>query len=127
MSFVKRLSVNADHDSFGTDCNSGPSSDARCGSRGARLLSQSAQNLRFRVIWLLESNLKLCHRDIAEVVGLGAGGVNYYANALIKAVAIKVQNFRDVENKPRYACFFTPEGLADKPALAKHFLTRKLR
>ena len=121
-----RSSVNAKYDSCGADYNPGQSSDARCGSRGGRLSSKSAQDLRFRVLRLLERNPKLSHRDIAEALGVSAGGVNYCVNALIKVGAIKVQNFRDSKNKLRYAYFLTPKGFAEKSVLATDFLARKL-
>ena len=88
-------------------------------------MSNSAQDLRFRVLRLLESNPKLSHRDIAEALGVSAGGVNYCVNALIKIGAIKVQNFRDSKNKLRYAYLLTPKGFAEKSALAEDFLARK--
>jgi EPS-associated MarR family transcriptional regulator len=123
---VMRSSVNARYDSMGKKYNLRQSSDARCGSRRARFSSKSAQDLRFRVLRLLESNPKLSHRDIAEMLGVSAGGVNYCVNALIKVGAVKVQNFRDSKNKLRYAYFLTPRGLAEKSALAGDFLARKL-
>lgn len=126
MCFVKRSSVNARYGSFGRDYKSGQSSGARCGSRGALLPSKYAQDLRFRVLRLLESNPKLSQRDIAEALGVSAGGVNYCVNALIKVGAIKVKNFRDSKNKLRYAYFLTPKGFAEQSALAGDFLARKL-
>ena len=118
--------MNAHYDLCGTDSDTGQSSDARCGSRGRRLSSRSAQDLRFRVLRLLENNPKISHRDIAEALGVSAGGVNYCVNALIKVGAVKVQNFRDSRNKLRYAYFLTPKGFAEKSALAGDFLARKL-
>jgi len=120
-----RSHVNAHYDLCGADSDDGQSSDARCGSRGGRLSSRSAQDLRFRVLRLLENNPKISHRDIAEALGVSAGGVNYCVNALIKVGAVKVQNFRDSRNKLRYAYFLTPKGFAEKSALAGDFLARR--
>ena len=124
--FVMRSSVNARYDSYSADYNTEQSSDARCGSRGARLPSKSAQDLRFRVLRLLERNPKLSHRDIAEALGVSAGGANYCVNSLIKSGAVKAKNFRDSKNKLRYAYFLTPKGFAEKSALMGDFLARKL-
>lgn len=125
MCSVMRSSVNAGYNSRVADYNIEQSIDARCGSRGARLSSKSSQDLRFRVLRLLESNPKLSHRDIAEALGVSAGGANYCVNALIKVGAIKVKNFRDSKNKLRYAYFLTPKGIAEKSALAADFLARR--
>jgi EPS-associated MarR family transcriptional regulator len=78
------------------------------------------------VLRLLEDNPNLSHREIAEALGVSAGGVNYCVNALIKVGAVKVQNFRNSKNKVRYAYFITPKGLAEKSTLAGEFLARKL-
>ena len=118
--------MNARHVSVGVYCDPGQSSDARCGSHGAPGLSAPAQDLRFRVLRLLELNPKLSHREIARSLGVSTGGVNYCMNALIEVGAIKVRNFRDSKNKLRYAYLLTPKGLAEKSALAGGFLARKL-
>ena len=123
---VMRSSVNARYESCSADYNTEQSSDARCGSRGARLSSKSAQDLRFRVLRLLERNPTLSHRDIAEALGVSAGGANYCVNALIKSGAVKAKNFRDSKNKLRYAYFLTPKGFEEKLALMGDFLARKL-
>lgn len=122
-----RSIVNASYSSSDADLNAEQLSDALCGSRGARPLSKSAQDLRFRVLRLLEDNPNLSHREIAKALSVSAGGVNYCMNALIEVGAIKVQNFRDSKNKLRYAYFLTPKGFAEKSALAGDFLVRKLR
>ena len=124
--FDMRSLMNARYGSFGVHCEPGQSSDARCGSRGASGFSASAQDLRFRVLRLLELNPKLSHREIARSLGVSTGRANYCLNALIELGAIKVKNFRDSKNKLRYAYFLTPKGLAEKSALTGDFLARKL-
>lgn len=125
--FDMRSPMNATRGYAGAHCDPGQSSDARCGSRSERGFSASAQDLRFRVLRLLELNPKLSHREIARSLGVSAGGVNYCVNALIEIGAIKVRNFRDSKNKLRYAYSLTPKGLAEKSALAGGFLARKFQ
>jgi EPS-associated MarR family transcriptional regulator len=126
MCFDMRSPVNAGYKRSDAHDQAGRLFEAQCGSRGVPRSSKSSQDLRFRVLRLLEANPRLSHRNIADALGVSAGGVNYCVNALIEVGAIKVKNFRDSKNKLRYAYFLTPKGLAEKSALAGDFLARKL-
>jgi len=53
--------------------------------------------------------------------------VNYCLNALIAKGSIKIQNFRNNQNKWVYAYLLTPQGLAEKTALTSGFLKRKMQ
>ena len=55
------------------------------------------------------------------------GGVNYCLNALISTGSVKIQNFRNNQNKWVYAYLLTPQGLAEKTALTGAFLKRKMQ
>ena len=124
--FDMRSPVNAEYKRSDAHNEAGRLFEAQCGSRVASRSSKPSQDLRFRVLRLLEANPRLSHRDIADALGVSAGGVNYCVNALIEVGAIKVKNFRDSKNKLRYAYFLTPKGLAEKSVLAGDFLARKL-
>lgn len=58
---------------------------------------------------------------------MSLGGVNYCLNALIAKGSIKIQNFRNNQNKMVYAYLLTPQGLAEKTALTSGFLKRKMQ
>jgi EPS-associated MarR family transcriptional regulator len=60
-------------------------------------------------------------------LGVSLGGVNYCLNALIAKGSIKIQNFRNNQNKWVYAYLLTPQGLAEKTALTSGFLKRKMQ
>lgn len=83
--------------------------------------------LQFRVLRLLESNPHLSQRELSKSLGVSLGGVNYCLNALISKGSIKIQNFRNNQNKWVYAYLLTPQGLAEKTALTGAFLKRKMR
>lgn len=68
----------------------------------------------------------MSHREIARALGVSSGGVNYCMNALIEKGLLKVRNFREADNKLRYAYVLTPEGLKEKTRLTGRFLQRKL-
>jgi EPS-associated MarR family transcriptional regulator len=83
--------------------------------------------LQFRVLRLLESNPHLSQRELSKSLGVSLGGVNYCLNALVAKGSIKIQNFRNNQNKWVYAYLLTPQGLAEKTALTGAFLKRKIQ
>jgi EPS-associated MarR family transcriptional regulator len=91
----------------------------------ARTLAQ--QDAHFRVMRIIETNPTYSQRDIARSLGISLGAVNYCLNALIKVGSVKVRNFRNSDNKMRYAYILTPRGAAEKAALTGAFLQRMIR
>lgn len=83
--------------------------------------------LQFRVLRLLESNPHLSQRELSKSLGVSLGSMNYCLNALIAKGFIKIQNFRNNQNKWVYAYLLTSQGLAEKTALTGAFLKRKMR
>ena len=81
--------------------------------------------LQFRVLRLLESNPNLSQRELSKSLGVSLGGMNYCLNALVAKGFIKIQNFRNNQNKWVYAYLLTPQGVAEKTALTGAFLKRK--
>lgn len=69
----------------------------------------------------------MSQRELAAEVGIALGKVNYVLNALRKKGFIKIRNFRNSENKLRYAYLLTPAGLSAKAELTAGFLRRKMR
>jgi len=86
-----------------------------------------AEDARFRVLRLLQENPAISQRGIARALGLSLGGVNYCLNALVEKGHIKMQNFREAEDKRKYVYLLTPKGIAEKTALTGRFLQRKMR
>ncbi|EAR49647.1 hypothetical protein OG2516_17930 [Oceanicola granulosus HTCC2516] len=83
-------------------------------------------DLRFRLLRLLESDPSMSQRQIAAELGLSLGRVNYVLRALIEKGQVKAENFRVSQNKLRYAYLLTPSGIEAKTRLASGFLKRKL-
>ena len=88
--------------------------------------SDKWEDLRFRVLRLLEANPELTQRDLARELGIGVGLVNYCLRALLEKGLIKYERFRASQNKLRYAYVLTPAGLADRAAITTRFLQRKI-
>lgn len=88
--------------------------------------SEAQEDLRFRVLRLLQENPEMSQRDIAAAVGISVGGVHYCLNALVEKGLVKLGNFSAANDKRRYAYILTPKGLTEKAALTSRFLKRKM-
>jgi len=80
-----------------------------------------SSELQFRVLRLLESNPHLTQGRLSKSLGVSLGGVNYCLNALIAKEAVKIENFKNNQNKWVYDYLLTPQGLAEKTALTSSF------
>jgi EPS-associated MarR family transcriptional regulator len=85
------------------------------------------EDVRFKVLRMLEGDTHYSQRDIADALGVSLGGVNYCLKALIQKGYVKVANFRHSNNKLRYAYVLTPSGIAERTMLTGRFLQRKMR
>lgn len=84
------------------------------------------EDTHFRVLHLLQENPEMSQRELAEAVGVSVGGIHYVLNALIDKGFVKLGNFTAAEDKRRYAYVLTPKGVAQKVALTRAFLARKM-
>jgi EPS-associated MarR family transcriptional regulator len=84
------------------------------------------EDTHFRVLRLLQENPEMSQRELAEAVGVSVGGMHYVLNALIDKGLVKLGNFTAAEDKRRYAYILTPRGIAEKAAITKRFLVRKI-
>ena len=82
--------------------------------------------LRLRVLRVLEVNPELSQRQLAAELGVSLGGVNYALKALIERGFVKADNFRKSGRKVAYLYVLTPKGVAEKASLAAAFLGRKI-
>lgn len=85
------------------------------------------EDIRFRILRLLEENSELSQRDLARALGLSTGSIHYVLRALCEKGLIKIGNFTASTDKRRYAYILTSQGLAEKAALTGRFLRRKLQ
>ncbi|MES2361142.1 MAG: MarR family EPS-associated transcriptional regulator [Pseudomonadota bacterium] len=79
-----------------------------------------------KVLRLLVENPHLNQRELADALGVSLGKTNYCIKALLEKGLIKMQNFRNSQNKLAYAYLLTPLGIAEKANLTARFLRRKL-
>ena len=83
------------------------------------------EDVRFRVLRLLDRNPELSQRELAEAAGISNGSAHYLLSALLDKGLIKLGNFTAAQDRRRYAYILTPKGIAEKAAITKRFLERK--
>lgn len=80
-----------------------------------------------KVLRLLESNPHMNQRDLSKAMGVSLGKANYCIKALLDKGLIKMQNFRNSQNKLAYAYLLTPDGVETKARITLQFLKNKLQ
>lgn len=90
-------------------------------------LEQQREEVRFRVLRLIESNPEISQRELADELGVSLGQINYQLKALKERGLIKMGNFMRSDHKLAYVYLLTPKGVTDKLAITKQFLERKRR
>lgn len=83
--------------------------------------------LRYRLLQLLEANPQMSQRDVARELGISLGRVNYCLKSLMQKGWIKVSNFRNSRNKAAYMYWLTPRGIEAKAGVTMRFLQAKLQ
>lgn len=68
----------------------------------------------------------MTQRELASQLGVSLGKVNYCIRALIDRGWVKVNNFKNSNNKAAYAYLLTPRGLEQKAQITLRFLKRKM-
>jgi len=80
----------------------------------------------FYILRELSLNNNLTQRELSNRLGLSLGGVNYVLKALIKKGYIKMQKFKDSDNKARYIYMLTPKWAYEKIKLTSSFISSKI-
>lgn len=81
---------------------------------------------RLELLKLLHDSPQLSQRDLADSLGVSLGKANYCLRALMQKGHVKLANFRNSQNKRRYAYLLTPAGLEEKTRITLKFLGRKI-
>ncbi|WP_417808830.1 MarR family EPS-associated transcriptional regulator [Thioclava sp.] len=84
------------------------------------------EDVHFRVLRLLQDNPEMSQRELARAVGISTGSAHYLLGALVEKGLIKLGNFSANPDKRRYAYILTRKGLAEKAAITRRFLSRKI-
>lgn len=86
---------------------------------------QLQEEVRFRILRLLQENPEMSQRELAREVGISTGGVHYVLSALVDKGLVKLGNFQASRDRRRYAYVLTPQGISEKARLMRRFLRRK--
>lgn len=87
----------------------------------------SDENTSYGLLKTLENNPSLSQRDLAKRLGISLGKVNFCLNALVAKGCLKVNNFRNSDNKLAYAYLLTPRGVEQKARMTVEFLQIKMQ
>ena len=80
----------------------------------------------YKVLLLLKQHPDLSQREMAQRLGISNGGMHYCLSALMDKGLIKLGNFASSKHKLGYVYLLTPQGIAQKTAMASRFLERKM-
>lgn len=81
----------------------------------------------YNLLKTLEENPGLSQRDLAKQLGVSLGKANFCLNALVEKGSIKINNFRNSDNKLAYAYLLTPAGVEQKARMTVQFLKFKMQ
>ncbi len=80
----------------------------------------------FWTLKVLQEDPGVTQRTLAKEVGINVSTINFCLKALVEKGWIKMGNFSKNPDKLSYAYLLTPTGVAEKAALTKRFLQRKM-
>ena len=84
------------------------------------------EDTHYRLLRLLETNPDLSQRELARELGVSLGKANYCLQALMEKGLVKVNNFKNSNNKKAYMYLLTSKGIAEKGRATVRFLDRKV-
>jgi len=82
---------------------------------------------RYKILKRLETNPEISQRELAQKLGISLGKANYCLRALVQKGLLKVNNFRNNQNKTAYLYLLTPHGVEQKARMTVEFLRIKVQ
>ena len=79
----------------------------------------------FQILKSLGRDSYPTQRQLSNDLGVSLGKVNYCLKSLIKKGFIKVDNFKNSNNKIQYSYLLTPKGVEEKAKLTLDFIRIK--
>ena len=79
------------------------------------------------LLHILQHKKNLSQRQLANELGFSVGKVNYCLKALLDIGFIKINNFKNSNQKLKYSYILTPKGTQQKIIITKEFIAKKLR
>jgi len=75
----------------------------------------------------INNSPEMTQRELSSRMGISLGKVNFLIKALINKGHIKVNNFKNSNNKRAYLYYITPKGFEEKARITYYFLKRKMK
>ena len=80
----------------------------------------------YRLMKAIEANPQISQRELARLMGVSLGKINYCLKGLVEKGMVKAHNFRNNRNKRAYAYYLTPRGMREKAAVTARYLARRM-
>jgi len=84
------------------------------------------EDIRFRVLRLLQDKPQVSQREIAASVGISLGSAHYVLSALIDTGLVKLADVHAAPDRGRHGYVLTARGEVEKAAITRRFLARKV-
>jgi EPS-associated MarR family transcriptional regulator len=91
------------------------------------LIAMLTDEMRYKLMRLLEANPGMSQRELARELGISLGKTNYCLQALVRKGLVKATNFKNSHNKAAYMYLLTPRGVESKATLTMKYLQIKMR
>ena len=85
----------------------------------------SKKQNKFQILKSLELDSRPTQRQLSNDLGVSLGKINYCLKSLIEKGFIKVDNFRNSNNKTQYSYLLTPKGIEEKAKPTLDFIRIK--
>ena len=85
----------------------------------------SKKQNKFQILKYLERDLHPTQRQLSNDLGVSLGKISYCLKSLIEKGFVKVNNFRNINNKIQYSYLLTPKGIEEKAKLTLDFIRIK--
>ena len=82
---------------------------------------------KYLLLKSLEQGSNITQRQLSKELGISLGKVNYCLQSLIQKGFIKINNFKNSNNKIQYSYLLTPMGVEEKTKLTIDFLKAKTK
>ncbi len=89
-------------------------------------MSMLTDEYRYKILKRLKTNPELSQRELAQELGISLGKANFCIKALVQKGLLKVNNFRNNQNKTAYLYLLTPHGIEEKSRVTLRFMKYKM-
>jgi EPS-associated MarR family transcriptional regulator len=84
------------------------------------------ETVQFKILHAVEQNPRITQRELAEILGVSSGKMNYLMAALIEKGMLKIGSFSRNDGKAgKVAYLLTAEGIKNRAGLTKSYLALK--